>query len=209
MSLVLWSGGCDSTLLLHRVASEQATKKDPVRALSIVHSQVPANKEQAQARRNILKEFKSRGLHVVHSTLHVKTTGTFFVKGGGNTQGVLWLGTAISYLFKDEDLYAGYIRGDDYWHYEGWLQEAFKNLKHATYRKGKLLTPFEWKSKGEVIKELKAKKLLHLTWYCEDPKKNGKACGGCHSCEVHRAGVWQMKKEMLPRLNTVPRRRKK
>jgi len=199
MSLVLWSGGCDSTLLLHQVASEKATRDDPVRALSIVHDQVPANKEQAQARKNILKEFKRRGLHVVHSTVRVKTTGLFSVKGGGNTQAVLWLGLAVPYLFKDEDLYAGYIRGDDYWHYEGWLQEAFKNLKHAKYLKGRLRTPLEWLTKGEVIKELKQKKLLRLTWYCENPKKNGKPCGKCHSCKVHRTGVWQLKQGMFDR----------
>ena len=64
MSLVLWSGGCDSTLILHRLA-KKASKENPVRALTVEHNRVGALNEQRAARRKILAWMKRKGFPYV------------------------------------------------------------------------------------------------------------------------------------------------
>jgi len=54
MSLVLWSGGCDSTLVLWDLLQKQSPNDPPIHTLSIDHFAVCAGKEQASARSQIL-----------------------------------------------------------------------------------------------------------------------------------------------------------
>lgn len=64
--VVLFSGGCDSTLVLYRRAMEalKTNSYHRVKALSITHDQIPAQQKQKQAREAIRKEFEARQLPI-------------------------------------------------------------------------------------------------------------------------------------------------
>lgn len=198
MSLVCWSGGCDSTLLLYALAHE-ATPWKPVRALNLRFDQVPCAEQQAAARRRILAYMRSRGLHVeYHEAVVHNRKGTFVERGNGLIQAQLWLSMAVSYLNHDEDLFMGYIRSDDMWHYRHDYGNGFQHLQLLAGKTGNLFMPLEWLTKADVILLNKEHNLLDKVWWCEgEPvsSKDGDAvtidqvayepCHKCSSCLTH------------------------
>lgn len=195
--LVLWSGGCDSTLVLLQ-ALQKSTPEDPVRTLSIIHPQVWSDSPELMARTALWQRLKKDGHNIKRLEIEIKHDGEFSAGNGdgGLPQPPIWLATAIPYLRPDEDLYMGYIRGDDIWHYIGWLHQAFNGMKGLLNLRGSLQIPLEWKSKADVIREFgddKFKKYLEFVWHCESPK-GFKECGECASCERHAAAVKEVEK---------------
>lgn len=197
MSLVLWSGGCDSTLVLYQLAREEGTAQKPIRTLSIIHPQVEGRDGQAAARAKILRRFKQLGLHVESSVLTISQSKGLAVEPAGLPQPVMWLTSAVLYLstVAEEKLYTGHIRGDDVWRCSGMLNQAFGLLcEVAGRKKAEWVTPLMDTSKWEVLRELKAAKLLDLCWWCEHPEK-GKPCGSCYPCKNHAMAEWRMQRE--------------
>lgn len=190
MALVIWSGGCDSTLVLHDVAK----KLGSVRALSIQHPQVLACEESIAARERLLIRLRKRGLNIEHTTLvldHGATDIQVETHDGCNPQAVLWLTLGVAYLRQDEDIYFGYHRGDDFWTDQRAVAKAFQALQWIRNGKGKISYPLEGHTKADIIKRLQALGLYRDCWYCEDPRK-GKRCGKCRPCITHRTAVWQL-----------------
>lgn len=187
MSLVCWSGGCDSTLVLYNLVKNRRCD-EIVRAVSITHPQIYAAKESKTARANISKFLHAKGYGFLHSEIEVSNKGHVpVIKGNGIAQGALWLSMSSLHLEEKEDLYFGYIREDDIWHYRNWFFCAFFDLKTMMGKEGAVKIPLEWHTKTEVLKEL-PKDLLKLCWWCESPKK-GKACGKCKPCVRHKKAV--------------------
>ena len=209
MTLVLWSGGCDSTLVLYDLAREASAKK-PVRALSIEHHGVSAWHEQRRAQGRILARMKRDGLPVEHATMMVTRSGSFMCAiQAGLSQPPIWLPTATLFLEEKEDLYAGYIREDDVWHYRSQLYSLFGSLMTFQHREGNLILPLEWTYKSEVLSRLKKAKLLDLVWWCEEPKA-GKPCGRCIECRRHEAATWALAlEESRVQANAPPAKGKK
>jgi 7-cyano-7-deazaguanine synthase in queuosine biosynthesis len=207
MSLVCWSGGLDSTLVLHRLATEHrdGTLYHPhgVRALTIHHSQVSTNRPAADAARAAVKEkFRRSGFTVGYLEVTVRQSARSwrtenFIGSSDNPQALLWLTLAVNYLERDESLHAGYIRGDDYWHHAGEFGKAFGTLQELAGRTGRMFHPLEWLSKADVITEAKRLDLYRHCWWCEEgaPKVvRGKArpCGKCKSCRTNDTALWQL-----------------
>lgn len=207
MSLICWSGGLDSTLVLYRMAKElrDGTVYHPhgVRALTIVHPQVSCHFASAAACRKSLVDFFSKhGLVISYLTVEVKQNAQSWkhenlLAGGGNPQALLWLTTAVNYLEENESLYTGYIRGDDYWHHADQFRAAFDSLQRLGGKTGGMWHPLEWESKADVIKATKDAGLYRHCWWCEEtaPKVvRGKAvpCGKCKSCHTHETAEWQL-----------------
>lgn len=204
MALLLWSGGCDSTLLLHdmltaapdadgnRVGRYVKLKPiEPIRVLSINHDQITNSKQGSLARKRLWPKLKKlRGFTYSETTVAINDIGVENGDGGLCQPGI-WLLHAAMCLSADEDLYAGYIRTDDIWHRREQLYGAFGWLQAMTEKTGRLLCPLEWMRKGEVIQELERLRLLKDTWHCEDPTDKHKPCGKCASCDTHAMGlVW-------------------
>jgi hypothetical protein len=210
MALVLWSGGCDSTLILHDLLTAchngavlkqdwrghfvTLNNGDWVNAISIDHPQVGGNLGNRHARRRLYPllrkkfgSFRCGEITIKQKMIEVHHTGD------GLTQPGLWLLHACSYLRNDEDLYIGYIKGDDLWHYKEHLIEAFNAIQKFTSRTGVLRFPLEWTSKAEVISRLKHARLLSRTWHCERTEFPSNACGKCASCITHRTAMWRLK----------------
>lgn len=135
--LVCWSGGLDSTLTLVDLAKRYAATpkgelppdKYGLRALSIVHQQVPCQPQASKSRAAIRSLMKKRGWSFRHSTVYCRTKGRFEATvGTGLSQPLFWLSMAVGYLEEDEDLYMGYVHGDCIWHYTEHLMACFRAL---------------------------------------------------------------------------------
>lgn len=214
LRLVLWSGGCDSTLMLYDALTSQKTwiiapdKNDPkrvdtrteVRQISIVEPTVPCNAPQARARRRLLTEFKRRGIpfrptiEVITSREHDQPKRH---ENGGSIQTQMWVGTATPYLCDSEDLLVG------------WHDGEFDNVEHVTSafdalqringgKTGKLQFPLQRVMYATVIARLQALDLLDLCWWCEGGKHPAPAasepCGTCNKCIAHATALWQLRK---------------
>ena len=181
--LLLWSGGCDSTLLLLRYLKEG--KK--IRTLAVNHDQVSSAPYEKKARREIKKKLRERGFKFRHQEISIRGRERGVQGGnGGLSQPGIWLFAAIGNLNDKETLLTAYIREDDIWHYRQWYVDAFQNLLVIAGKTSELQFPMEWDTKPEIIAELKKEKLLSLTWYCEAPTKSGRRCGRCGSCKRMR-----------------------
>lgn len=179
MALVVWSGGCDSTLILNDLL---VAGRDDVRTVAINHKQVGNNPESKAARQKIIKHFAKKKITWEHEEVEIDTYGGH--QNGGTIQPCIWLLNATCNLKANEDLYMGYIRGDDVWHYMEQVRSIFNNIQYMTHKTGRLQLPLEWERKKDIKKRLNQTGLLNLVWWCESPVK-GKPCNKCCSCKVH------------------------
>ena len=194
--MIMFSGGADSTLVLHRI-SAWSGHTHRVRTLSITYHQIGAGKEQRAARRAILAQLRRRGAQIDAVEVSIVDEPTKsdvpFEEGSNSLQPALWITQAVLRLRNNEILYTGHVRGDDFWHARYDAHELFRSECAAMGKTDcKMEHPLEWSSKAEVLKELHAVGLLDLTWTCEFPEnaqRRGKPCGKCRPCEVRRAAL--------------------
>jgi len=180
--LILWSGGCDSTLLLF---DSLVSGKD-VRTIAVNHDQVLACPYEKRARRRLIKEFRARGYKFPHCEMTIKAAQRGITLGDGAhglAQPNIWLFAGTGYLNDGEELAVAYIRGDDIWHYMEWYKYAFTYLLAINMKSCDLVFPLEWMDKGEIVTKLKLEGLFEHVWYCELPRKDGRRCGKCASCK--------------------------
>ena len=164
ISLVMWSGGCDSTLVLYRDARDSTPNK-PARALRIIHPQLPANTQQQIARERIKREFVDRHLPVEYTEVSFTNKGDACI--GDFRQSALWISIGALHIRENENMLLGYIRSDTIWHSK-WTLGLFTALVNEMRAPGcQLLFPLEWKTKQDVIQELKEAKLVGLCWSCD------------------------------------------
>ena len=200
MSLVCWSGGADSTLVLHDLLREFKRMKDPknvdqIHTIAVRHPQLDNNKAQLEARKKIRATLAKRGLKFKHVEVEIKCRGDFHIVQHGLVQAMLWLGVAMPYLSKDEDLYLGYIDGDCMWPHWGQLSEVFSSGSSLLdLGDTSLKTPLYGTTKAKVLNRLKKARLFRMTWTCEAPKKNGRSCGQCTSCKTQILARYELKK---------------
>lgn len=194
-SLVVWSGGADSTLVLYDLA-RQSSEDHPVRAVSFESDQVAGEKEQFYARNRVINALRKRGHHVRHGTIKIQSSGPFGFDCHGLPQATMWL-YAAQCLREDEDLYFGYVKGDDWWCESARFTTMFEQAQAASGRTGGIYTPLRYIHKRTVLHRLQEAKLLDLVWWCgARPEGRKKArvepCGKCSSCIAHETAVWQL-----------------
>ena len=197
MAVVLFSGGCDSTLVLYQIAMNQLKQNvcGYVTAVSIEHDQVPAAKEQKRARELIKTEFLERQLPIEFIEVKIKHESGSIRNNYGLPQPPIWLSMSSLYVDKNDTVYLGYHDGDDYWHYKEHAEQAFKSFSKVQDKHDiKIEYPLEFQSKAEIITELKARGLYNLCWYCENPTIESTVCGTCNSCKTHLTALWQIEK---------------
>ena len=174
---VLWSGGLDSTLLLHDIATSEESRNQTVNAVTIRLT----NREYPQQ----LQEYKARKIlrtklpkNIKYYVINVDTE-----LHGINWQMPYWLAFISPFMKNDDLLSMAYLSSDgkDFWQKRQSLIDTFWNFMGLNSLNAKIDFPFELKTKGYVIKELKKLKLLKYCWTCGEPKK-GKPCGKCMKC---------------------------
>lgn len=218
MSLVCWSGGADSTLVLHDLLREQEkakakkrsrrertdglerkllNKEKPsdvtdVRTISIRHLQLGANKEQFEARKRIREILRKRGLRFRRVEISFRHKGGFHVKPRGLTQAMVWMSIALPYLRNGEKLHIGYIAGDGVWAYWSHLRQVFDSGASVLgLANVDLETPLYGVRKAEVLHRLRRARLIRATWTCENPK-DGRACGECLPCKRRALALYEL-----------------
>lgn len=191
MALLLWSGGCDSTLLLYTMLKYY---NGEVRTIAINHQNVLANGESKKCRTKLIKKL-SKIKKFKHTEINIKHNNNLVypkLGASGLIQPAIWILTASLYLEYDEDLYVGYVKGDDVWHQFNNLTWAFSYIQATIGKIGKIITPFEWVGKFQVIDKLMRLRLISFCWWCGDPAK-GKRCNKCGSCEAHKLSRYERK----------------
>lgn len=184
---VVWSGGCDSTLLLKTIAERYGTFTNPIIAISLEHSLIDEKKREleTQARDKLLKEFTNRGLHIKHKVITISCDIGYGPVTAG--QAYLWLSTIIPFA-ANMNLYLGFIKEDSVWHYMSQLQNLISNINNALSINTLVHYPLEHITKHEIIDKLYKENLYDLVWYCEAPKTDI-PCGKCTPCETHTHAI--------------------
>jgi 7-cyano-7-deazaguanine synthase in queuosine biosynthesis len=196
--VVVWSGGCDSTLLLNLVAENFGTYEKPVKAISIHHHLIGdmKNRKETESREKILSELKSRGLHIVHNVIEIKSEMDYmYGKGGGLPQAFVWALNILTYVAHGSNVYFGYIRHDDFWHLRQYFEEMIEAGCKLLGKEIKLHFPLEYCSKEYIIADLAVRKLYDLVWWCEIPTEKGEKCGECIPCKTHSTALVKLAME--------------
>jgi len=197
-NLVVWSGGCDSTLVLHNLA-KLSSKDSPVIAISVDWKEkldsMKVLKEK-EARNNYLTYAKQKGFHIKNYT--VTLSSTLGIKASGYTQVCLWFCAIMPFIENGDKIYFGYHRGDGFWGCSSNIHYAFEQLSCIrSLKKVEIKYPLAADSKCEVLKKLFALKIPRKCfWWCESPvkKRNGIVmCGKCNPCITHKLALYERK----------------
>lgn len=221
LKLVCWSGGCDSTLALFEALGRQhvwfvdGEPRPEVRSIAITQPNVPAGREQARARRRLLRELRSRGFTWNHLEVaiaqgvrergRVRFWGQPRKMPDAPIQSAFWIGVAPPYLEQDEDLVLGWVQGE--LDNQDRVRAAFDALQRMQGKTGALELPHATTAKAAVLDRLRAARLLELCWYCEGIRprdvsiagpdvigvlRDGRPCGQCNSCIDHLTALHQL-----------------
>ena len=213
MAMVLYSGGCDSTLVLYNLLKDNKRTSGcaKIHALSVVHCQVGANEQNKTARKLFEAEMLKRELYdVVFSDIKIETDFNCSANLGGEwglTQPIIWAINAVLYAKNEDTIYFGYHSGDDFWIHRVAFEEAIQNMCKVCNKNIKLEYPLKFMSKAEIIKELKVRGLYDLCWYCEYPTIGNTPCGNCLPCKLHRTALWQIDNLNKPWADAKPQQR--
>ncbi|PJZ18420.1 hypothetical protein CEW46_28660, partial [Bacillus cereus] len=184
---VIWSGGCDSTLILAEVARKYGSVNNPIKSISLQNPFIANNKLLAEQRQrdSILGELKKRGLHIQNTTISFSEEGDhYYPQQNGLPQAFLWIAQSLIYVGSD-NIHFGYIRTDDFWQFKNDVLRAIDALGDILGTNPRVNLPLQYSTKSEIIKELKAQNLYHLIWYCESPITDEKPCYNCTPCRTH------------------------
>ena len=203
---VVWSGGCDSTLILYNLCS----LLDHPSVITCKPSWLGDEKIMMEkiARSNIKKFIESThqrqvSIYESHSIeLNVKTHTK--AVNYGIVQPEMWLLQTLPFIPNHSVVHFGYIQGDCFWYYK----EKFLNIaKNTIMMLGKsdisISFPLRHTPKYEILSELMdikdddSNSLYDQCWWCELPMAVGKnpneiihtKCERCNACITHKIAL--------------------
>lgn len=183
---VYWSGGLDSTALLHALATKY--RENEIYAVSLDVDSVRSASLDGSAREK-LKEYFTQHFGNVHFVAEKRATLCCGHGDGyyGLGQPLLWLG-AVGELMagSPKNICFGYIKGDCIWHYFEYFKQVFQGLNKIAGNTCNLCVPFEFVDKQDIVNYLKAVGILDICPTCDAPEidADGKPmpCGTCYKC---------------------------
>jgi len=195
--IVMWSGGCDSTLILNDLA-KNSSYQNPIYTVTILNRQIGGGKDQQKmeslARKEYLIYAKSKKYHIKNIKIKLECLNSQFSNDNqGLIQALIWICGVLPFLENDDELNFGYIRGDDFWHYKEYVINSINQSLKLKGASVKILFPLEWENKLEIITRLKSENIYKYTWYCENPINN-KPCKECLKCKNINLVEYQIKK---------------
>ncbi len=156
---VLWSGGCDSTVILHYLLNnKEITENYEIRTFSFdINTLDNFESRDKQARKKIIEEFEKRKLPKFKHTEHIlskeKPIAIIRDKKLPGQQPAIWACISPVYLYSEEDLYIGYLK-DEIVAYDQNLIDAFYAGQKVFGHTGILKYPIKSYLKEEVLKYL-------------------------------------------------------
>jgi 7-cyano-7-deazaguanine synthase in queuosine biosynthesis len=203
-NVVMWSGGCDSTLLLYEVASHFKSLNTKVYAVSSTSPILDETKSKSEShsRDKIKAKLKELGLdNIVYITVNTDVSETLGIDPynhpAGLPQAYFWSLESLVWTTQKCNLFMAYIRGDDFWHYK---DDYYNMVYYASrlLRNGgdciKAICPYEWITKSEIIVRLHYLGLLELVWSCELPHQVDEPCGNCTPCNHYHSALLEIMK---------------
>ena len=193
---VMWSSGCDSTLLLY----ELLKKYGPDKVVAISCRFPWLNKKKASHevvfRQRFIDMLKrnNTGLDTfTHYTIDVtwqyrpKNTKNGGYYSSGLLQAYSWLSIAFPLLKPNSWFYIGTIRGDDLVTlYLQQFQTMFEACAKMLNKEVHLCMPYVGYTKAKVLTKLIEYGIYDYTWFCEKPESpTSGPCSRCHPCETH------------------------
>lgn len=175
---VMFSGGCDSTLILRWLLYYGCKK---ITALSVKHPAMISSLRAEKAQAKIIAHLEAKfNIGIVHTKVYCDACS---VKGDGFSQQAMWAFLA-AYGAEDKFIcHFGYLRMGDIWHSRGDWEWLFI---HTYKLMGKVLNwnyPLQWHYKEQVIDMLVEAKMMSLVTTCEDEEDLKKPpCGKCLPC---------------------------
>lgn len=180
--IVAWSGGLDSTIILHGLLLSEGSYTKPIGALSINSFFLDGNKidsEKHHRKLYIDKVVKKEKFNLVHDQLDMNN-----VSSGGSflTQIMNWLNMAVTVASYEANIYIGILKDDTQSGFIKEIKEYHKMLNFMGAKRTKLIFPLIDRYKKDVVKEIFSLGLENHVWFCEMPKKKNISCCECGSC---------------------------
>lgn len=195
-SYIVWSGGCDSTALLH-YWSRFASEEKPICAISINSNVLDGNKNhiEKKVRQKLIKRFANLPVRFMSVTVDFEAPKQVWnaTTASGNHQASLWVSIVTQFLSANSTLAFGYVAGDCFWDCKLRVENILTEYSKICGVSLDIQYPFSSVRKAQVIKYLKEKNLYDLTWYCENPKtKKQDPCGKCRPCITHDLALYEL-----------------
>lgn len=186
--VVVWSGGADSTVVLHELA-KNSSKLWPVTCLTIESEfllNAQQQKNQKAARQRYLALAAKSGFHIESTVIRVDAGEL-----QATDQASLWLAHLSPYLSDKISLYFGYVLGDSYWQRKTEFEEAWRALQALEQKEWQIHYPLKHKSKSDVLSSLERNRIpANCWWTCEKPPGK-KPCGHCNKCIELAVGIYE------------------
>lgn len=200
----LWSGGCDSTLVLFTALERLKEWGDQrtIKTYSFIHHQLDSRKMdlEKQRRNMFLAWLEDNGYSgkVQHIDIHIDRHE---ISANGCPQAALWVINLIPLVDSNSIILTGYHKGDCFWEYSvfsDWVKLT-TGLLNLFGKNPRFIMPLRDTTKYRIIEKLKTKNIYKFTWYCETPRTDGTPCEYCLPCETHKMSLnYYLYKESSP-----------
>ena len=197
-AIVFWSGGCDSTLVLHDlIVADDFDLRNPITVFWFDWSALNSDKLMAEskARNKFIAWTKKKGYRNRFEVHKISLNSELVPVDEGLPQAVGWLCMAAPYIPNHANVYIGYHRQDDFWHNYHNFDSALKYLMCVRGADDVTLQyPLQWDTKQEIISRCKQAGIYVFTWWCENPLTRPlRKCGRCGPCLTHKLGLLEAK----------------
>ena len=181
-SLLVWSGGLDSTyILLNMIKNKEEFDTFYVNC----RNNEIKNRAELKAREDIIKEVCPDGIlwkdfkELAFEIINIPELNSFPL-----WQPLFWIHNVALFFnlnkhTKYDKIIFGYQKEDDFWHYKNDFEKMFNIMwdmsfkQYSDMKKPTFEYPLEWCTKKEVYSNFldeHGKKILNLTWTCENPR---------------------------------------
>lgn len=185
---VVWSGGLDSTLVLHELIKQKA---EDVSTISFVSDTFGSRKQELEKHarisymKNVSKELiTNEEIPIVFPYTNIKGKNESLCQQP-------FMISLISLFGKPNTIYHfGYHKGDDFFSMHSQHMKVFENISEIMGEKNiKLSFPLKFMNKWEIIDWIEYYGLENYVWKCETPENSSNGyseCGDCVPCKTFK-----------------------
>lgn len=190
---IMWSGGCDSTLLLYELLD--AYGGDNVVAVSYKYPWLYDMKyDNERAYRDLFKaKMKVKGgkywpfTHIEMNVDVKNINGWVRTEPSGLAQACSWLLSMPTFIPSRSYVYEGCIKNDQLTMFVEDYRRLFTSVCNIMDKELVLRQPYMYLTKDQVLAKLLHYDIYDCTWHCEIPNAIGKRCEMCEPCRLHKS----------------------